>query len=461
MKSWKTFASDTRGNVAMMFGLAVVAIFGISGLAIDYSRATTVKAKIAAAADAAALAGAKATGSEKDREKVAEDVFNAAMSTIPGTSKFKLKAKDVKDKGKVTGFKVTASLKLETTVGAVLGQKKLDIGTESQATVGTSEKYEIALVLDTTLSMSGSKMSALKVAAKDLVTKMTGKATEADQVKFAVVPFSQWVNVGLSNRNASWIDVPADYSETKTVDVYTYPDKTLIGCELKDVTSTSDGVTTTTQQNVCTYDYGTPVITPTQKTYNYKWNGCVGSRNYPLNTQDGSYSTKVPGLLNHWCPGEVLPLTSNVSNINSAIDGMSAYGNTYIPSGLAWGWRVLSAGKPYDDTQKGKSKKINQVLILMTDGANSKSAQYPDHWGTNVADANTITSEVCTNINNPATGIKVYTIAFAVTDTTIKSILQACAGNDASRFFDAADSAQLSAAFSKIADSLAQLRLQK
>lgn len=101
----------------------------------------------------------------------------------------------------------------------------------------------------------------------------------------------------------------------------------------------------------------------------------VGSRNYPLDTQDGSYSTRVPGLLNHWCPGTVLPLTSDVTAVNTAIDGMSAYGQTYIPSGLVWGWRVLSPGAPFNESKKATDPKVSQVLILMTDGANTKSAR--------------------------------------------------------------------------------------
>ena len=461
MSGLKSFASDTRGNVAMMFGLLVVAVFGISGLAIDYSRGTNVQAKMTAAADAAALAGASAQGTEDERIKVAQDMFNGAVNSIPGVSNISFKGENLKTNGVVSAFKVTANLKLETMVGKLFGQEKLTIGVKSEATLGADAIYEIALVLDTTGSMAGAKLEALKVAAKDLVSKLTAKMVKPDQVKFAIVPFSQWVNVGMANRNASWLDVPADYSETKTVDSYAYPNKTLIGCSMQDVTHNNDGVTTTTQQEVCTYDWGTPVITPVEQTYEHKWNGCVGSRNAPLNTQDDTYSTKVPGLLDRWCPGEILPLTSDVSAINASIDSMYAYGNTYIPSGLIWGWRALSAERPFQESKKNTNSKINQVMIVMTDGANSVSAQYPDHWGSDVADANAVTSQVCANINASSAGIKVFSIAFEVSDTAVKSILQACAGNDPARFFDAGNSTQMSEAFTKIAESMSKLRLQR
>lgn len=81
----------------MMFGLAALSLFGIGGLALDYTRATQLQAKVAAAADAAALAAAKTEGSEGDRKKVAEDVFNAAIASLGGVKKLRLKGKGIKD----------------------------------------------------------------------------------------------------------------------------------------------------------------------------------------------------------------------------------------------------------------------------------------------------------------------------------------------------------------------------
>ncbi|MCC2099104.1 MAG: VWA domain-containing protein, partial [Hyphomicrobiales bacterium] len=342
------FISDKRGNVAMMFGLAALSLFGIGGLALDYTRATQLQVKVAAAADSAALAAAKVEGTEADRKKVAQDVFNAAIASLGGVKNVKVMGKDIKDGSIVTAFRVNASLEMDTMIGALVGQSKLPIGTSSQATLGGTEKFEIALVLDTTGSMSGAKLDALKVAAKNLVSKVSEKAKKVDQARFAVVPFSQWVNVGLSNRNEPWIDVPADYTETKTVNVYTYPNRVDTNCRQETRTGYNDGVPYTYEATVCDTVWGEPVITPTQRTYERKWNGCVGSRNYPLDTQDRTYSIRVPGLLNNQCPGTVLPLTSDVNAVNAAIDGMSAYGQTYIPSGLVWGWRVLSPGAPFN-----------------------------------------------------------------------------------------------------------------
>jgi Flp pilus assembly protein TadG len=49
------FAGAERGNVAMMFAIALVPMLGFIGAAIDYSRAVSARSAMQAAADATAL----------------------------------------------------------------------------------------------------------------------------------------------------------------------------------------------------------------------------------------------------------------------------------------------------------------------------------------------------------------------------------------------------------------------
>src|SRR5438270_13203342 len=53
------FLRDRRGGVAPMFALAVIPVIGLTGAAIDYSRANSVRTGMQAAIDATALALAK------------------------------------------------------------------------------------------------------------------------------------------------------------------------------------------------------------------------------------------------------------------------------------------------------------------------------------------------------------------------------------------------------------------
>lgn len=62
-----------------------------------------------------------------------------------------------------------------------------------------------------------------------------------------------------------------------------------------------------------------------------------------------------------------------LKTIKDAIDAMAPTGNTNVPEGTAWGWRVVSSGAPFTegrlDTEKGNDK----VIIVLTDGANTYS----------------------------------------------------------------------------------------
>ena len=61
--------------------------------------------------------------------------------------------------------------------------------------------------------------------------------------------------------------------------------------------------------------------------------------------------------------------------ILDAIDDMEPTGNTNVPEGTAWGWRVVSSNEPFtegrDNTEKGNDK----VVIVLTDGANTYGDQ--------------------------------------------------------------------------------------
>lgn len=448
----KQFAGETRGNVAMLMAFSVIPLLGAAALALDYTNAETLKTKLAASADSAALAAAQMYGAtEAQRIAKAQDSFNASVSKINLTD-VTFTAGDVMTSSVYSGFRVEATARAPSILGSIFSYNALPLKVSAEASLGDVGKLELALVLDTTGSMEGAKLDALKVAAKNLVDNLSAKALTPGQIKYALVPFNQYVNVGIGNRGKSWLSVPTEQQSCyMTADVVS---KT--NCRMVTNTWNNDGTMVSYQTEQCDYIYG-----PQYQVCNMQvWRGCVGSRNYPLNVQDGSYSTTpVPGLLEEWCPGELVPLTQNTTTIKAAIDGMSAWGETYIPGGLAWGWRALSSGEPFDETGKGKSSaKLQQYLILMTDGANTLSPNYPDHWGNNTNLANTLTGELCTAIKNDQ--ITVFTIAFDVTDTTIKNILQTCA-TKAENFFDASNAAQLSDAFSQIGRAITALRLKK
>lgn len=453
-----------------MFSLAAIPIMLGVGAAVDMIRADNTRTILQAAADAAALAGATSgKTSETDLNKIVKDYLegNGASDALSSVKKIK-QSLDKKNRT----FAVNIDGKLKTSFMFLAGITELDIGAKSEVNIG-GNGLEVVLALDNTESMNyQGRMPALKTAAKSLVdTVLDAGSSSGAYVKIGIVPFSNYVNVGLSNRNKSWIDVPDDSSSTVPNCNTSYPDATKSNCRMETYTGYNDGVPQTYTTEVCDWNYGNPVTTCNGTyTYEFKWQGCVGSRVSPKDEKIGSTSTKYPGITkSYWgyqeyCAKEITTLTDSKSDLNTAIDAMVGVGNTYIPPGVLWGWNMLDSAEPITGAKSKtwmKDNKGTKALVLMTDGANTLSPRTEDykfHEGGDAAKANAVTEEVCKNAKKD--GIIIYTVAFMVTDATAKNMLSGCA-SDSSKAFTADDATALNTAFRDIANSLMAIRLTK
>ena len=68
-----------------------------------------------------------------------------------------------------------------------------------------------------------------------------------------------------------------------------------------------------------------------------------------------------------------ISLTGGRDEIKKAIDEMEPSGNTNVPEGTAWGWRVVSSGAPFTGGRSETEKGNDKVVIVLTDGANTYS----------------------------------------------------------------------------------------
>ncbi|MBA3446173.1 MAG: TadE/TadG family protein [Pseudaminobacter sp.] len=57
--------------------------------------------------------------------------------------------------------------------------------------------------------------------------------------------------------------------------------------------------------------------------------------------------------------------------ITDAIDEMKPNGNTNVPEGTAWGWRVVSGSAPFTEGRPDSEGGNDKVIIVLTDGANT------------------------------------------------------------------------------------------
>ncbi len=92
---------------------------------------------------------------------------------------------------------------MNTGLMRIIGRNTMDIEATS-VIARQSGDMDVALVLDNTGSMRGRKLITLKKAAKDLVETLYDSKTKDSEIKIGLVPFAQYVNVGMNNRNAWW-----------------------------------------------------------------------------------------------------------------------------------------------------------------------------------------------------------------------------------------------------------------
>jgi hypothetical protein len=177
----------------------------------------------------------------------------------------------------------------------------------------------------------------------------------------------------------------------------------------------------------------------------------------------------------------MIRLTTDTASIKSAIDGMTAIGETNIPMGLAWGWYALSPVGPLHDGSPYGSPHMKKVIILMTDGFNTfndtvggpnTNQSYYGGLGyvwqgmlagvtggsTNAqrtAAMDARLAQLCTNLK--ARNVYIYTIRVDVASGST-SLLQDCATR-ADDFYDVTNVANLGAAFNSIAGSINNLRI--
>ena len=204
----RAFFRGRRGNISMLYALAIIPVLGAVGFGVDMTRAIYVQQRLAAMLDAAALAvGAQPGLSQSDAQTVAQDYFNANNTLDPSFG--------VPHPLTVTitgqSVRVTTSTAMPTTIGNLLGITNVPLQVSSNVVWGQTKLW-VSLVLDNTGSMtqtdgSGlSKLSALQTATNQLIDILHGAALNDGDVQVALIPFSKTVNVGAANAGAAWID---------------------------------------------------------------------------------------------------------------------------------------------------------------------------------------------------------------------------------------------------------------
>src|ERR1700712_818568 len=163
----KKFRGDRRGNVAVMFGLALVPIMTSVGVAVDYSRANSARTAMQSALDGAALMISKdAAGlSSAEISARAESYFKALVNR-PEVSNIKVSATYTPSSSSGATLQMSSTGTITTDFMRVAGFPTMNLSTNSTTTWGNT-RLRVALALDSTGSMADNgKIEAMQAAAK-------------------------------------------------------------------------------------------------------------------------------------------------------------------------------------------------------------------------------------------------------------------------------------------------------
>lgn len=187
----RNYFSNSRGNIAMITGLVGVAVVAAGGGALDWSRAMITKARLGAALDAAALAVGKQTGlDEMQAEALAQQFFDANYNAANFGAAAPVDAQIL-----TNGIALSVTAQVPTTLLKLASINYLNLSVSNQV-VRASKNLEVAMALDNTNSMAGTKIADLKVAAKSLIDLVVQNVQTPTYSKVAIAPYSTGVNAG-------------------------------------------------------------------------------------------------------------------------------------------------------------------------------------------------------------------------------------------------------------------------
>jgi Flp pilus assembly protein TadG len=413
---------NQRGAVTLIFLASSTLVLGASFGAIDLVRYNVVQSRLQYALDGAALsAGRNLANLTPTPGTTAEgqwqaDAFQYFRSNLPeGYLGSSVQPKDLTitygEQLAGAGNYVTQQLINMDAKGVLplisTGYFKIssfDIQASNQAVRSTRSDLELVMALDNTGSMaSDGKIDTLKAAAKQLSETVLGASAASGKpgrVFIGLVPFADTVNVGNTDATRQWLVYPPEQSYFINNFwggcIAEPPAPSWGGANLPAAALTPTAgfqplhLTLDTQLNgsdlglasnksASIYERIAPILTGFPQPRSFDANGAAYDRRVwatrSSNTSFDIYSAANPS--NCVASRLVRFLSDDLNTINTAIDGMQANGNTLIPTGLLWGWRMLNPawrgtpgwGNP-DMPRDPDSKVLSKVIVLLTDGQN-------------------------------------------------------------------------------------------
>ncbi len=434
----RQFFKNKRGNVAMMFGLALPILLLAVAMAIEIAMFARSKHDAQTVLDAALFAAVSVAREnpdatyDKEFAKAAKKKFNALYKANSDVQKLAVEFERSRDtiqaNGRsVAGQTIKGKFKGSYTphiVGAV-GLGGWNFTAYDSIFIPPDPSFEIALVLDITTSMWGAKAESLKKAATDFVNILSGRDKIRGNSWIGLVPYSQSVNIGSLVKRVSSTYKAKDGSiqQVDGADFAAHPlHRRQNVVERAGMAATSDAKPT-------------------------------GANRYQVADDSKAFKRKhmqKPTM-------RIVRPTNQKAPLLDAIRSISVEGNTAGHMGFQWGlnmvspewkdiWNAPGGTSPYSGT--GAKDKY---IVMMTDGEfqyspglGSKTGPGTGSW----SNVNPTFLELC--IFARAQGITVFTVAFKAPAEAEKVMRQCSPMN----FVDAKSDEALQATFRNIAHTI-------
>lgn len=167
-----SFASDRRGNIAVIFALALLPMLSFVGAAIDYSMAARAKVKLTSALDTAVLVATAKTEITKSASTAQSDALNTFTGQLAalGMSSTSVTI-NVVDSVTTRTASGTATATVTTSFMGIFGYKTLGISASSTAAASLPAYIDFYVLLDNSpsqgLGATTADMTALQNATSD------------------------------------------------------------------------------------------------------------------------------------------------------------------------------------------------------------------------------------------------------------------------------------------------------
>ena len=465
MRFLKFFWADRSGNVAIVFALIGVVLMLAIGAAVDVGRWLHARDQTIAAVDAAVLAGGRAlqtTNSDGSAaiaaaKKYYDENVTSRLKVIDDSVGFTVAPDGM-------GITASGSAYIKTPFLQFAAIEKLPLISTSQTEFGKSqiqvggdggENIEVALMLDITGSMcnsppsrtqspcsSGTKLDAMKDAAKDLVNIIVWEDQSKYTSKVSIIPFSDSVRLPSTAITKAMGTPTLSISKKVGKDTYYYNRTQYCVVERSGTNRYTDVAPTTN-------NYAMPI----------RWDVPDANKS--------NYSTCT--LI---AESEILPLTSDKTTLLSKIAALRGKGGTAGQVGTAWAWYTLSPswGSLWSSASQPAAygtADLRKIAVLMTDG--EYNTEYTTEGiktgspGASTTPANgssaTQAKALCSAMK--ASGITIYTVGFELNgNASAIDVLKSCA-TEPGKFYDAKDAEEIKQAFRDIALKLSSLYLSK